>query len=257
VEDAADLFTADLFAADLFAATKVAVRDLPYALMIRLLLVTVGFMPVTLIAASCFGVPLKNLAIWLMLPGLIAVALLAVFQTWIRRLVFGALAAGPIATLFYDSFRGCFNASGLINRDPIPHIGVALGLHWHGLAPGLSPGWVCGYTWRYLLNGTGLALAFGALGLRGVRAGIAFGSFVVSGLIVVLLISPYGQRTLWQLTPWTVVMGVGGHIIYGGVVGAIRTRMTAPPQPFPPDLNHRRNRGPLAPSPWRDGSAVI
>jgi hypothetical protein len=225
--------------------------------MIRLLLVTVGFMPVTLIAISCFGVPLKDLAICLMLPGVIAVALLAVLRPWVRRMVFTALAAGPIATLLYDSFRFCFNASGLINRDPIPHIGVALGLH--GLAPGMHWGWVCGYGWRYLLNGTGLALAFCALGLRGTRAGVAFGLFVVSGLLVVLLISPYGQQTLWQITPWTVIMGVGGHIIYGGVVGTIRGRMTALPRSFPPDHSpgrptgqpRRRNSATgSAPEPW-------
>ncbi|HEX3826665.1 MAG TPA: hypothetical protein VHV82_05260 [Sporichthyaceae bacterium] len=243
VGDGPDLFTTDLYTTDLLAATKIAVRGLPYSLMIRFLLLAVGFMPVTLIAISCFGVPLKNLAICLMLPGVIAVALLAVLLPWVRRLVLGALAAGPVATLLYDSFRGCFNASGLINRDPIPHIGIALGLHWHGLAPGLSPGWVCGYTWRYMLNGTGLALAFSALGLRGLRAGIAFGLFVVSGLMVVLLISPYGQKTLWQITPWTVVMGVGGHIIYGGVVGTIRARMTAPPPSLQPDDSHRRSTG--------------
>jgi hypothetical protein len=245
-----DLFATDLFAADLFAASKRAVRDLPYNLMIRLLLLTVGFMPVTLIAISCWGVPLKYLAAFLMLPAVITVALLAVVRPWVRRLVIGALAAGPIATLFYDSFRFCFNASGLINRDPIPHIGVALGLH--GAAPGMHWGWMCGYAWRYLLNGTGLALAFSALGLRGVRVGIAFGLFVVSGLMVVLIISPLGQQTLWQITPWTVTMGVGGHIIYGGTVGAIRARMTAAPRSAAVDhpaagqsASHKRT-----PEPW-------
>jgi hypothetical protein len=257
-DDAPDLFAGDLFAADLFAAAKLAVRNLPYSLMIRLLLVTVGFMPVTLIATSCWGVPLKNLALWIMLPGVIAVALLAVLRRWVRRLVFVALAAGPVATLLYDSFRSCFNASGLINRDPIPHIGVALGMHGH--AWGMHWGWICGYTWRYLLNGTGLALAFCALGFRGLRAGVAFGLFVVSGLMVVLLISPYGQQTLWQITPWTVIMGVGGHIIYGGVVGTIRGRMTAPARPVPPDhsaVRHatrqrllRNSATRTAPEPW-------
>jgi hypothetical protein len=229
VSDAPDLFAADqLFAADLFPAAKLAVRNLPYSLMIRFLLVTVGFMPVTLIATSCFGVPLKPLATYLMLPGVLSVALLSILRPWVRRLAFAALAAGPIATLLYDSFRYWFNESGLINRDPIPHIGVALGVH--GLAPGMHWGWVCGYAWRYLLNGTGLALAFCTLGFRGVRAGMAFGLFVVSGLMLVLLISPDGQKTLWQITPWTVTMGVGGHLIYGGMVGAIRGRMTAPPR---------------------------
>jgi hypothetical protein len=256
--DAPDLFTTDLFTKDLLAAAKVAVRSLPYSLMIRLLLLAVGFMPVTLIAISCWGVPLKNLAVWLMLPSVIAVALLAVLRRWVRRLVFAALAAGPVATLLYDSFRSCFNASGLINRDPIPHIGLALGMHGHTW--GMHWGWLCGYTWRYMLNGTGLALAFCALGLRGVRAGVAYGLFVVSGLVVVLVISPYGQQNLWQITPWTITMGVGGHIIYGGVLGTIRARMTAPPGPITPDNDHRRSvvrqrwpwssATPSTPEPW-------
>ena len=223
---APDLFATDLRTPDLLAAAKRAVYDLPYSLLIRLLLLAVGFMPVTLIAISCWGVPLKYLALFGMLPGVVAVAALAVVRPWVRRLVIAALAAGPIATLLYDSFRFCFNASGLINRDPIPHIGTALGLH--GLLP-MHWGWVCGYAWRYLLNGTGLALAFCALGLRGWRAGVWFGLFVVSGLMVVLVISPYGQKTLWDITPWTVTMGVGGHIIYGGVVGTIRAQMTRAP----------------------------
>jgi hypothetical protein len=204
----------------------------PYSPLIRFYLLTVGFMPVTLIAISCFGVPLKYLAAFLMLPGVIGVAVLAVLRPWVRRLVLVALVAGPISTLLYDLFRYCFSASGLINRDPIPHIGTALGIH--GLAPAHA-GWICGYLWRYLLNGTGLAVAFSALGLRGIKNGVAFGLFVVSGLMVVLLISPYGQQTLWQITPWTVIMGTGGHIIYGGVLGTFRADAAKRPWSLPYD----------------------
>ncbi|HEX3826276.1 MAG TPA: hypothetical protein VHV82_03285 [Sporichthyaceae bacterium] len=220
LQDAADPVAADVTAGRNLPRA-VMVRP-PYSPLVRFYLVTVGFMPVTLIATSCFGVPLKILALCLMLPAVIGVAILAALRPWVRRLVLVALVAGPIATLLYDSFRYCFNASGLINRDPIPHIGIALGLH--GTGPGMHAGWICGYLWRYLLNGTGLAIAFSALGLRGVRAGMAFGLFVVSGLMVVLLISPHGQQTLWQISPWTVIMGTGGHIIYGGVLGTIRAR---------------------------------
>jgi hypothetical protein len=76
---------------------------------------------------------------------------------------------------------------------------------------------------------------------------------VVSGLMVVLLISPYGQKTLWQVTPWTVIMGVGGHIIYGGVVGTIRGRMTASPRSLPSVDSHR---GPTSRQHWPRNSAA-
>jgi hypothetical protein len=53
--------------------------------------------------------------------------------------------------------------------------------------------------------------------------------------MVVLLISPYGQQTLWQITPWTVIMGTGGHIIYGGVLGTFRADAAKRPWSLPYD----------------------
>ena len=79
-----------------------------------------------------------------------------------RELVAHALGAGVIATALYDLWRGGFLWLGLIDHDPIPHIGQ--GRVW------IRPGWR-GYTGRYLGNGTGLALTFLALGLRGILVG--------------------------------------------------------------------------------------
>ncbi len=115
------------------------------------------------------------------------------------------------------TYRGSFIALGLMH-DPIPHIGVALHLH---------PAWVFGYLWRYLGNGGGMAVAFFALGFRGVRSGIVYGLFVCSGLLFVLVAAPYGQEMLFPLSANTVVMAVGGHIIYGAVLGWVAARRAA------------------------------
>jgi hypothetical protein len=122
------------------------------------------------------------------------------------------LLIGLAATLLYDCYRWAFIGLGLLGSDPIRHIGESLHL---------EPAWLFGYVWRYCGNGSGLALAFVALGFRGVWQGIAFGLFVCGGLLFVLVVSPYGTQMLFPLTPAAVVMAVGGHVIYGAVVGHI------------------------------------
>jgi hypothetical protein len=182
----------------------------------RLVLIPVGFLPVTLIATAAFGVAgLRELAIYLLLPALALVAGVLVWRPSWSAMALRGLAAGIVATALYDSYRGSFIALGLM-QDPIPHIGVALHL---------DPAWVFGYLWRYLGNGGGMAIAFFALGFRGVRTGILYGLFVCSGLLFVLVVAPYGQQMLFPLNATTVVMAVGGHIIYGAALGWIAARM--------------------------------
>ncbi len=179
----------------------------------RLVLIPVGFLPVTLIAAAAFGVAgLRELAGYLLVPALAVAAGVLMWRPMWASTAFRALAAGLVATALYDAYRGSFLALGLMQVDPIPHIGVALHL---------DPAWVYGYLWRYLGNGGGLAVAFFALGFRGVRTGILYGLFVCSGLLFVLAAAPYGQKMLFPLNAITVVMAVGGHIIYGAALGWI------------------------------------
>lgn len=179
----------------------------------RLFLAAAGFLPVTSIAATCFGIAgLHTLAACVLVPTLMAVAWLAGRAAWVAGLVTRAVAAGIVATALYDLFRFGFLWSGLMHGDPIPHIGAALGLH---------PDAAFGYLWRYLLNGAGLAVAFAALGGRGVRAGIAYGLFVCGGLLTTLALSPHGQQILFPLSATSVAMATGGHMIYGGVLGAL------------------------------------
>jgi len=185
----------------------------------RLVLVPTGFLPVTLIAAAAFGVAgLRELAVFVLVPGLVLVAGVLVWRPKWSPIALRALGAGFVATALYDAYRGSFLALGLMQEDPIPHIGVALHV---------DPAWVFGYLWRYLGNGGGMAVAFFALGLRGVRVGILYGLFVCSGLLFVLVFAPYGQEMLFPLNPTTVVMAVGGHIIYGAALGWIAARQAA------------------------------
>ena len=182
----------------------------------RIALIPIGFLPVTLIAASTFGVALRPLAIVLLLPALGALVAVMVRCRTTRSLVLTAVVAGVVATSVYDVLRFSFLGLGWMDHDPIPHIGTALGLR---------PAWVFGYLWRYLGNGSGAAVAFFALGWRGVKAGILFGLFVCAGLLAVLAVSPRGQEMLFPLNAATVMMATLGHILYGTVLGALRSRV--------------------------------
>ena len=176
----------------------------------------VGFLPVTLIAASAFGVAeLRTLATHVLVPVLTAGAVALVASGRTIRLLAPVIVAGVVATLLYDSFRFGFLGFGLMHHDPIPNIGAALHLR---------PAWVAGYLWRYLGNGTGLALAFFALGLRGIRAGVLYGLFVCAGLLLTLAVSPYGTQLLFPITVWSAVMAIGGHVIFGATVGWFAAR---------------------------------
>lgn len=180
---------------------------------LRLALIGAGLTPVTLIAATAFGVAdLRALAAYVLVPVLVATAVLVATHPRATALLATALVAGLISTLLYDGFRFAFLGAGLMHHDPIPHIGDALQLR---------PAWVVGYLWRYFGNGAGLAVAFLALGLRGARAGVLYGLGVCAGLVVVLAASPFGQQMLFPLTPITIVMATGGHAIYGAALGWI------------------------------------
>lgn len=182
-------------------------------LMARLTLVAAGFAPVSLIAVAAFGLgELRHTATHVLIP---VVALAAVAAWRLRRppghLIL-AVAMGVLATFMYDLFRFGFLAMGWMAGDPIPHIGRALDLH---------PAWIFGYLWRYVGNGGGLAVAFVTLGLRGVRQGVAYGLVVCAGLLTTLAISPFGQTLLFDLNVVTVAMAIGGHAIYGAVLGVM------------------------------------
>jgi hypothetical protein len=180
---------------------------------LRAVLVVAGFLPVTLIGVSTFEiVGLRALATYVLAPVIVTVAYLMLCRRAVSTLIRKAVGAGMVATALYDLVRFTFLWTGLMSHDPIPHIGVALGLH---------PAWVFGYLWRYLGNGGGLAVAFSVLGLKGVRAGVLYGLSVCGGLLALLVVCPHAQEVLFPLTLATVLMATIGHAVYGAVLGAI------------------------------------
>ena len=183
--------------------------------LLALALAGAGATPVTLVAASTFGVRLRSVALVAGLPAVIVVVVAVARSRPAATLARSALAIGLVGTAVYDVTRIGFLLAGVVDRDPIPHIGVELGL---------DPPAVYGYLWRYLGNGTGLALAFLALGLRGTRAGVGYGLAVCAGLLATLAVSPHGQQLLFPLTPGTVVMATTGHVVFGAVLGSLSAR---------------------------------
>ncbi|MDX6677881.1 MAG: hypothetical protein QOE31_1933 [Solirubrobacteraceae bacterium] len=200
------------------AGSRDVARDRLRELAANLPLAAAGGVPVTLIAGSAFGLALRTLALLILAPVVAMLLARVAVHRATRTLVVRAVTAGIVATAMYDLCRGSFLWSGLMDHDPIPHIGAALGL---------DPAWAAGYTWRYLGNGTGLALTFLALGLRGTRAGIGYGLAVCSCLLLTLVASPYGTEILFPLNVTTVIMAVLGHAIYGAVLGTLAARWRA------------------------------
>jgi hypothetical protein len=187
----------------------------------RVAVASAGVLPVGFIAVSAFGiVGLGELATLMAGPVLLGVVVLTGRSRPAWVLMARAVCAGIVATALYDLFRFSLLGLGVLDGDPIPHIGTALGLR---------PAWVFGYLWRYVGDGGGLAVTFFVLGFRGVRAGVLFGLAVCAGLLLTLLITPHGQEMLFPLTLNTVAMATIGHIIYGSVLGALATRVSLPP----------------------------
>jgi hypothetical protein len=101
-----------------------------------------------------------------------------------------------------------------------------------------EPNAVLGYTYRWLGDGGGMGLAFlvaaRSLQLASTRVaalglGIAFGIAVWACLLATLLGTPSGQEQLFRLTPTTFTLSLGGHLIYGAVLGAwLGLRRTTP-----------------------------
>ena len=188
----------------------------PPSLAVRLSLAGTGAVPVSLIGLSTLGVwDLKRLAVGVLAPAVVLLMVLLLRCRTCRRLAAQALGAGLLSTFLYDLVRWWFLVMGWMNRDPIPHIGSALGL---------EPGWLFGYLWRFVGNGGGIALAFYAFGASGIVAGTLHGLFVCCGLLAVLQFSPHGQTMLFPLGPATLFVAIVGHVVYGAALGALSTR---------------------------------
>lgn len=159
----------------------------------RLVFVALGYAAITSLgAAYAEAVPLPVTALLVVIPAVTCVVATGMRNPlWGRRALVGWLA-GIVATIIYDALRLALVQVGIWG-DPIPTIGRLALADPHA-------NFVWGYLWRFMGNGGGMGIACAMLPWRGVRAGIAYGTLVCSGLFAVLLFFPVAQAHLVPLT---------------------------------------------------------
>jgi hypothetical protein len=183
----------------------------------------VASIPVLAISADVFGwVSLMTVAVFVMAPLAIALVLLVAGRPKPGDyLLLAGFVCGIVACAGYDAFR-------------LPTI---YGLHlWSdffgsvgGWATGTKSNFAVGYLWRYVGDGGGIAVAFFALAAtvsagklsKGsvVGLGVGYAVFPVwTGLVITDALAPQGHA-LFPLTTTTLFLSLGGHLIYGTVLG--------------------------------------
>lgn len=204
---------------------------MPKACSAALAIAAAGFAPITALSVAVFGIaqlPLAALA--LIPPAIVVLVAVLVFSPQYREASLRGFVFGLVAVTAYDAFRLPFMVSG-IWHDFIPRIGMWL------LGDGrLHP--IVGYAYRYIGDGGGMGLTFAVLyplisprRLGAVVAGVVYGVMIWACLMGTLLLAPHGQEMMFVLTPLSTTLSLGGHLIYGGVLGfltvAFATRPTA------------------------------
>jgi hypothetical protein len=205
--------------AKLLAAIRVLLSN--PSLFPRAFFLAFGFAAITSLGVALAGaVPLPYGFRYAVIPAFTAMLLLGLrYPAWGKRALIG-LVAGMIATGIYDILRLGLMLAGLWG-DPIPSIGqLAL--------DDPNAEWYWGYVWRFVGNGGGMGLAFAMLPWRGVKLGIAYGSAVCTGLVVLLYFWPVAQLHFFALTPATAAGGMAGHWVYGAVLGWLTARWLPP-----------------------------
>jgi hypothetical protein len=200
------------------------------AAMLSLMYAAIGFSPIAALTLSIAGIlPLKVGATLLVGLAIAAALVLAGRFPTYHQVALEGFAAGLLAVALYDGARWITIGFGWWG-DFIPSIGGwLLGTN--------EPDVFLGYLFRWLGDGGGMGLAFlvaarslvpAAYGWGAIRLGIMYGIAIWACLLVTLLAVPAGQTLLFPLTPTTFVLSLGGHLIYGGVLGAWLARRRVP-----------------------------
>jgi hypothetical protein len=105
--------------------------------------------------------------------------------------------------LFRPSADGSFGRTNLMSSWDTSFAGYGTVAEW------VLPSWSRHAHW-YPLHPSGAP----------VRPGIMYGIAIWTCLLVTLVAVPAGQTLLFPLTATTFVLSLGGHLIYGGVLGA-------------------------------------
>jgi hypothetical protein len=181
----------------------------------------IGFSPIGALTLSIAGIiPLQVGGALLVGLAIFAALVLAGWFPTQHQLALEGYAAGLLAVIFYDLARWSTIAAGWWG-DFIPAIGGwLLGTN--------QPDVLVGYLFRWLGDGGGMGLAFlvaarllapGLTRSSALWLGILYGVVIWACLLVTLLVAPRGQALMFTLTPATFILSLGGHLIYGSVLG--------------------------------------
>lgn len=183
----------------------------------------VASIPVLAISAHVFmSVSLRSVGLGVLLPLLALLAALVVVRPHASdRVLLAGFLWGLVACAGYDAVR----------------LPTVYAFHWWhdffgavgGSATGTRSNFIVGYLWRYLGDGGGIAVAFFALAATlgaqawsrriTVLAGVVYAVCPVwTGLILTDALAPRG-RELFPLSPATLALSVGGHLVYGAILG--------------------------------------
>lgn len=197
-------------------------KQLEASIWARLALVGIGFLPIAALALALGGLfPLKLATLIGVLPIWFAAIALASRRPGLIRALGLTVVVGMAATLCYDAARLTMSfASGI--PDGIPNIGRLL---LSDMNAETADVFGLAYTYRYLGDGGGLALAY-AMGRRySVASGMLFGAAICGCLWITLWVVPVAQALLFPLNALGMTITLTGHLVFGGVLGGLMQRV--------------------------------
>jgi hypothetical protein len=167
-------------------------------------------------------VSLQALALDLLVPLLVVLAALVLLRPDPSdRVLLAGFVWGLVACACYDAFRLPTIYGAHLWTDFFGAVG--------GWATGTKSNLLVGYLWRYVGDGGGIAVIFYAIAasvrlaawpkLVVITAAIAYALCPIwAGLVLTDLLAP-GGRELFALTLPTLALSLGGHLIYGLLLG--------------------------------------
>lgn len=165
---------------------------------------------------------MRTFALWMFLPAVIALIVLAKSSTRLRRIIVEGALGGVFAAVIYDIFRVPFVLSGYPLFAVFPKFGqMLLGLPL-SVAPAQVPieahivGWI-----YHFINGASLGIMFAAMAANVPRKWIIPAAAAWALCVeVLLLLSPYYSFFKLHMAYGTfLILTLSAHLVFGLVLG--------------------------------------